>query len=109
MSFGVNIRPVSTTPILDSGVLPMPVRRASSLTVLAAATIGFLSVFVLMMIGVQANHNVSLLVSYLLAIAAVFLAITVHELGHLFAGWAVGFRFSFISVEPFPCIWNTGL
>jgi hypothetical protein len=101
MSCGENIYRVSTTPILDSGVLPVPVRHANGWTILAAATIGFLSVFVLMIIGVQAKPNVSLFLSYLLTIAAVFLAITVHELGHLFAGWAVGFRFSFISVGPF--------
>jgi hypothetical protein len=37
----------------------------------------------------------------LLLVFAIFLAITIHELGHLIAGWAVGFRFSVIRIGPF--------
>ena len=37
-----------------------------------------------------------------LVYAALFFAVLIHELGHLTAGWYVGFRFRCIAIWPFP-------
>jgi hypothetical protein len=39
-------------------------------------------------------------IGFILLISALTLTIIVHELGHLFAGWMVGFRFSVIHIGP---------
>ncbi|MGH9641814.1 MAG: hypothetical protein ACRD3Q_05265, partial [Terriglobales bacterium] len=40
-------------------------------------------------------------IGFVLLISALALTIAVHELGHLLAGWAVGFRFKLINLGPF--------
>ncbi len=92
--------PILVTLILDSGVLPAR-RRAKSLV---GTTVGFISGlvggFILTKSVEQANRAGSGL-GPLTFIAAFILAITIHELGHLVAGWAVGFHFSFVYIGPF--------
>jgi hypothetical protein len=50
------------------------------------------------MAGRQGNDDLDL--SLLSALFVLVLATTVHEVGHLLAGWVVGFRFSHIQVGP---------
>jgi hypothetical protein len=40
-------------------------------------------------------------IGFFLLISALALTTTIHELGHLLAGWMVGFRFSLIHIGPF--------
>jgi tryptophan-rich sensory protein len=85
------------TPILDFGVLPpaRPKKRALGLVIGACMGILF-AVIVEKTSSTQSQTNLTLL-SYL---AILTLAVTIHELGHLAAGWLVGFRFSLISIRP---------
>lgn len=90
----------SATPILDSAVLPSAGRKIHG----ALITIFVCSVGALVSSQiVNADSDLRLgagyvLLSWTLAFAFVIL---IHELGHLIAGWAVGFRFSSFSVGPF--------
>jgi hypothetical protein len=89
---------VSITPILDSGVLPPPRPKKRALGVIVGFGIGILfAVVVDKFISTASQPNLTLL-SYC---ASFVLAVTIHELGHLTAGWLVGFHFSHISVGPF--------
>jgi hypothetical protein len=91
----------SPTPILDSGVLPARARR----TTWRGLSIGFVLglLWALMVIKVVGGQFENLFpgLGVLLLLFAIFLAITVHEIGHLSAGWVVGFRFSVIRIGPF--------
>jgi len=51
-----------------------------------------------MAIDEQATPDANPAVEVLLFMAILTLAVTIHELGHVFAGWLLGFRFSLISV-----------
>ena len=90
----------SATPILDSAMLPSAGRKIHG----ALITIFVCSVGALVSSQiVNAASDLRLgagyvLLSWTLAFAFVIL---IHELGHLIAGWAVGFRFSSFSVGPF--------
>jgi len=88
--------PSTAAPILDSAVLP-PLKRRRKLGIVVGVAIGCA-------IGawlgndykdVEPGHP------QLLAIISVFvLAVVVHELGHLFAGWLVGFHFTSFGIGP---------
>lgn len=85
----------STTPILDSGVLP-PRHQGVRLSVLASGLV--IGVFLMEMLAVLGgiwHENWPAIFVLLLA-----LAIAVHELGHLLAGWVVGFHLTSIQVGP---------
>src|SRR5580765_5307620 len=91
----------SPTPILDSGALPARARR----TTWRGLSIGFVfgllwAIIVTKIVGGQ-FENLFPGLGVLCLLFAIFLAITVHEIGHLIAGWAVGFRFSVIRIGPF--------
>ncbi len=47
------------------------------------------------------NGDLDSAFGWLILASALLFSITVHELGHLSAGWLLGFRFSLISVGPF--------
>jgi hypothetical protein len=89
--------PTSATPILDSAVLPPFVQRPK-----VGIAIGL--VFGIAIGAWLGNDDKDFESGYsvLLAIAVVLvLPIVVHELGHLFTGWLVGFHFSSFSIGPF--------
>jgi hypothetical protein len=94
--------PNFATPILDSGVLPARVRR----TTLRGAANGFVcgligGLVLLKVVGWQAYDGLYPCLGLLVLIVVMTLVVTIHELGHLAAGWAVGFRFSRIRIVPF--------
>jgi Zn-dependent protease len=96
------ISAASTTPILDSGI---PAKRKSmSLAAIAFGLVtGVPSAAVLIAASnrASATHNPAadfMLVNYFLAL---LLAVVAHELGHLAAGWMVGFHFNSITIGPF--------
>lgn len=91
----------SPTPILDSGVLPVRIRRTTSRGMVVGVFLGLVwALIVIKAVGGQFD-NLYPGLGVLLLVFAIFLAITVHELGHLIAGRAVGFRFSVIQIGPF--------
>jgi hypothetical protein len=104
MSVCRNSTGVHATPILDSGVLPPRTRNKKK------KVFGFITGFVG---GICLGLAITRVLSkpfgselfpgeaLLVFIAALGLSVTVHEFGHLVAGWTLGFRFSFVSVGPF--------
>jgi hypothetical protein len=89
---------VSITPILDSGILPPPRPKKRVFGVVIGFGIGILFAVVADKFSRTASRQDLTLLSYFVGIA---LAVTIHEIGHLAAGWWVGFHFSHISVGPF--------
>lgn len=98
----------SLTPILDSAVLPPKRRNLGS--ILFGVLFGFL--FAALLIAEsnrmrsaghpQANYTIA---TYFLATTV---AIVLHELGHLLAGWMVGFHFSSFTIGPFSILLEYG-
>jgi len=98
----------SATPILDSAVLPP--KRKDLRSILFGILLGV--VFAILLIAEsnrmrspghpQANFTIA---TYLLATT---LAIVLHELGHLLAGWMVGFHFSSFTIGPFSVLLEYG-
>lgn len=87
-----------STPILDSGVLPPLRPRKRALGVIIGFCIGILFAIVVDNVGSKGSHPGVALLSYF---ASLGIAVTIHELGHLAAGWFVGFHFSHVSLGPF--------
>jgi hypothetical protein len=90
--------PISITPILDSGVLPPPRPRKRVLGLIVGFGVGLLFAFIIDNFSNARSLPGLALISYF---ASVVLAVTIHELGHLTAGWMLGFHFSRLSVGPF--------
>ena len=90
----------TNTPILDSGAMPPRVRRKS----IKGTIIGVITGLFIGLLLTKADRNSpdSLDPGYglIFLFLAAILATSIHEVGHLLAGWAVGFRFSFIQVGP---------
>jgi hypothetical protein len=84
-----------TTPILDSGVLP-PRSRGGTPKVLATGLVLGVTLMELLTLLGGMWYEQWPAVFLLLFI----LAITIHELGHLIAGWAVGFHFAYLQIGP---------
>ncbi len=91
---------VSATPILDSGLLPARVRRKTIAGVVVGLVFGLTTGVVLAKVGEQAYKGLSGDFEILIFVIVITLAITVHELGHLLAGWTLGFSFSSVSIGP---------
>lgn len=92
---------ISHTPILDSGILPPRVRRSSRVGAVAGLVVVLFTTLILAKaVDEQASRNSNTGLGLLLFLAAFSVAVLIHELGHLAAGWALGFRFSLISVGP---------
>lgn len=90
------------TPVLDSGVLPPRSRRQTVVGTIFGLVQGLILAFLLIRaVGDRAFEDLDPVYSLLLFFSAFILCIAVHEMGHLVAGWALGFRFSFVSVGPF--------
>jgi Zn-dependent protease len=85
------------TPILDSGVLPL--RSSQDPTVMpVVSAIGFGLVIIVPQLASRSSKTG---IIFPLVYVALFFAILIHELGHLTAGWYVGFRFRYVSVWRF--------
>lgn len=89
-----------STPILNSGVLPPLHRKKAPSTVRGLLTI-LAGIIVLLPVIAWTDKSKNPRIAFILCISALVLTITIHELGHLFAGWMVGFRFRAIHVGPF--------
>src|SRR5258707_5552884 len=88
---------VSVTQILDLGVLPPPRPKKRVLGVIIGLGLGILFGATIDNFGSAGSQpHLSLLFYF----ASLGLAVAIHELGHLTAGWLVGFHFSHISVGP---------
>src|SRR6266478_6323146 len=90
----------SPTPILDSGVMPPRVRQMKLRNVITGFLAGMVPGFLLIVVGRQANYHLNLGLDLLSFFLVLVLAIIVHELGHLSAGWVVGFRFGSVQIGP---------
>src|SRR5713101_7833777 len=90
------------TPILNSGVLPERVRKKTRTANVLGAIVGFfVGIIMIEVVGVQASGDLDNARGWLVFASVLIFSITVHELGHLSAGWLLRFRFSLISVGPF--------
>jgi len=99
---GLSSVAVDATPILDSGVRPKPVRRKTIGSTLLGAALGLVFVFALIYTSNSTRHVRNSAADFTLAfyLLGLFLTVTLHEIGHLLAGWFVGFQFSLLSVGP---------
>jgi hypothetical protein len=88
---------ITPTPILDSGVLPPRRRKNAVLGFVFGMLIGALFVLVIIKASNSESQTNIAAVSYLLVFT---LAVLIHELGHLVAGWIVGFHFNMIALGP---------
>jgi hypothetical protein len=87
---------------LDSGVLPPRSRKRSAPGFITGLLGGFVFGFLLIkVVGDKASEELFPGEALLVFVAALVLTVTVHECGHLLAGRALGFRFSFVSIGPF--------
>src|SRR6266516_1366049 len=90
------------TPVLDSGVLPDRVRKRTSSTTLVGLIVAFfVAIMMIEVVGLQASGGLDNAYGWFIFAAALLFSITIHELGHLSAGWLLRFRFSLISIGPF--------
>lgn len=96
------------TPILDSGVLPQPVSRRWR-TNKARGVIGFIiGIVVVLPVIAWTDKSRDAKSGPILLLVALAATITVHEIGHLLAGWMVGFRFSYVHIGPLSLSFEHG-
>lgn len=100
MASGESIPGATATPILDSAVLPKPARRKRLVSTIWGVLLGLL--FAAMLIYDDQHNRRSPAADYMVLFyfAVIMGVVVVHEVGHLLAGWIVGFRFSRISIGP---------
>jgi len=93
---------VAETPILDSAVRPKG-KRKNLVNIVFGILLGIPFGIALIVASSRARAARNPAADYLILIyiLAFVLAIVLHELGHLLAGWTVGFHFSSITVGPF--------
>jgi len=89
------------TPILDSGALPLPVRQKRRTGNIRAILTLLAGIVLLLPVIAWTDKSRDPKTGFILVVSALTLTTIVHELGHLFAGWMVGFRFSAIHIGPF--------
>jgi hypothetical protein len=89
------------TPILDSGVLPPLVHRKRSRSRISAILTLIAGIVLMLPVIAWTDKSRNPKIGFILLISALALTTTIHELGHLLAGWMVGFRFSLIHIGPF--------
>src|SRR5580704_15331162 len=85
------------TPILDSGVLPPPRPKKRMLGLIIGFGVGILFAAAIENAATKSQSGLALLFYF----PIIALVVTLHESGHLAAGWLVGFHFSSISLGPF--------
>ncbi len=100
MASGESIPGATATPILDSAALPKPARRKRLVSTIWGVLLGLL--FAAMLIYDDQHNRRSPAADYMVLFyfAVIMGVVVVHEVGHLLAGWMVGFRFSRISIGP---------
>jgi len=95
---------VSATPILDSATFPAHSGRKKLRTKLKGIIVGVIvgALFGIVLIRTDEQSTGEAAADYMILFyfAAILLAVVIHEIGHLLAGWAVGFRFSSVSIGP---------
>lgn len=92
--------PASTTPILDSAVLPGRARRWKFSQVFFGFALGGVGGWYIASALEGESYGMKPAYVLLSFVAAFFFAVAVHELGHLVAGRLVGFHFSFVQIGP---------
>jgi len=89
------------TPILESAALPPRIQQIKLSGVATGFLIGMIpgvAAVTMVLIGKQGDDPLpTRLLSF---VSVLVLATIVHEMGHLIAGWTVGFRFSSIQIGP---------
>lgn len=98
-----------STPILNSGVMPSRIRRNKLRGVVMGFISGFVPVFLLIIVGREANDQLTFAGGLASFFAVFILAVIVHEAAHVLAGWAVGFHFNSIQIGPFSLRLEHGL
>jgi hypothetical protein len=102
MTAGSNSPPITATPILDSGARPK--RRAGSRVgnTIFGVLLGvpFATLLIQSLNRASDVRNPAADFVFAFYVLSFVLAVVVHEVGHLLAGWIVGFRFSSISLGP---------
>lgn len=84
-----------STPILESGVMPLRIRRIRPQALLLALLSGIvLMEFLAIAGGIWSEHWPAVFLFLCV------LGVAVHEVGHLLAGWAMGFHFNSIQIGP---------
>ena len=102
-------KPVLATPILDSANRPKAKKK-----MLGTMALGLVLAVPFAIILVAASDNArrtrNAATDYVFAtyMIAFVLAISAHELGHLLAGWRVGFEFSSIAIGPISLVVEYG-
>jgi hypothetical protein len=89
------------TPILDSGALPLPVRQKRRTGNIKAILTLIAGIVLLLPVIAWTDKSRDPKTGFILLISTLALTTIVHELGHLFAGLMVGFRFNAIHIGPF--------
>jgi hypothetical protein len=97
----ISANPVAT-PILDSTVLPKKRRKNSFGAMAFGLLVGILfsGALIVATTRAQAAHSPAIHFMITPYFLALLLVVVVHELGHLLAGWMVGFRFNSITIGP---------
>ena len=90
----------TATPILDSAVLPKPGKK-KLVSTLWGVLLGLVFAAVLIRNDRHHSRNSASDFMVLFYFASILAVVVVHEIGHLLAGWSVGFRFSRIAIGPF--------
>ena len=85
---------MAATPILDLEV-PLPTRKVGVRSRVVGFLIGVVGGLGVMVFLHDSGAPPAGLMTFLLALA---LVVVVHELGHLIAGWAVGFHFNAVQI-----------
>lgn len=89
----------SLTPILDSGVLPRAHKKSAGGFIIGILVlVGSCLVLQPTLAWTDKSHDP--MTSFALVVTALALTVIVHELGHVIAGWLVGFRFRMINLGP---------
>jgi hypothetical protein len=96
------------TPILDSGALPLPVRQRRRTGNIRAILTLIAGIVLMLPVIAWTDKSRDPKTGFILLVSALILTTIVHELGHLFAGWMVGFRFSAIHIGPCSLSWEHG-
>jgi len=94
-------------PILESGTPAGRARRRTSAGIITGCIAIFLIFIQSVHYGQKASGSSDVRSEVLVFVAALSIMILIHELGHLVAGWLLGFRFREIAVGPLR-LWLEG-
>jgi len=89
-----------STPILDSGVLPPRIQRKRSRSQTKAILVLVAAVVVMLPVIAWVDKSRDPKTGFFLLVSALAAVVIIHEVGHLLAGWTVGFRFGLLHIGP---------